>query len=350
MFGQPMAPVTARDAETLALELFNLKVTAHPLAGERDFNFCLVEASGRKLVLKVVHPDESLATIQFQNSALQHIAAHSPDLPVPRVLQPSDNSDSVAVWRTDDCPDRGVQCLSFLEGHSLHLVPGSATQRRNLGAIQARMNQALSGFSHTAENRDVLWDTKRADRLGELSDFVCDPTIRNLAKQATERFTSELLPVLPKLRSQVIHNDLNPYNILVSGDTITGIIDFGDIVKSPVVQDLATTCAYQIMRSHDPVQAIVEVATGFHRIEPILAEELAVLPNFICARLALILVIGDHKANRDPGNAPYLLRNREAAAAALARLLKLPEAVSLDRIERELAMYPSSETLGQLAE
>lgn len=323
MLSQPMPRVSTSDAEALARDLFNLHGIAHPLAGERDCNFRLI-ADGRNFVLKVIHPDEDLAIIHFQNCALQHIAAHNPRLPVPRVLLPANNDDNIAVWRTDDYPDRGVQCLTFLEGHSLDLAPGSATQRRNLGIIQAQMNRALSNFCHPAETREILWDTKHADKLYGLCCAVNNMDIRVLATQAIDRFTSNVLPILPKLRSQIIHNDLNPHNVLVTGDTIVGIIDFGDIVKSPLVQDLATSCAYQIMGYDDPLKIISEVVAGFHEAEPIYSEELEVLIDFVCARLALILVIGDQKANRDPSNARYLLRNRAAAATALDRILSIP--------------------------
>ena len=59
------------------------------------------------------------------------------------------------------------------------------------------------------------------------------------------------------LRKSFIHNDVNDNNIIISEKLISadvkGIIDFGDTVKSQIINDLAVTCTYAIMNCHNPL-------------------------------------------------------------------------------------------------
>jgi Ser/Thr protein kinase RdoA (MazF antagonist) len=62
-------------------------------------------------------------------------------------------------------------------------------------------------------------------------------------------FMQQVQPRLGGLRHQVIHNDLNPYNVLVDPQdhiTTVGLIDFGDMVQAPLINELAVACSYQL--------------------------------------------------------------------------------------------------------
>ena len=68
-----------------------------------------------------------------------------------------------------------------------------------------------------------------------------------MPERLLEGFERHAVPLLRGLRRQVIHNDFNPHNVLadaVDDTRIAGVIDFGDMVHAPLVQDLATACAY----------------------------------------------------------------------------------------------------------
>ena len=63
--------------------------------------------------------------------------------------------------------------------------------------------------------------------------------------------TSTLGRCWPACRARAIHDDLNDYNVLVAGSVasadgarVTGIVDFGDMVHSYRVADLAIAGAY----------------------------------------------------------------------------------------------------------
>ncbi|MBN8941264.1 MAG: phosphotransferase [Rhizobiales bacterium] len=318
--------VSVEQARSLARDHFGLDVTVRPLTGERDRNFHLTDIRRRAYVLKVVHPAEDRAVTDFQSQALLHVASVDPGLATPRIIRPRGSHFGDVAWRVPGQPDRRVRCLTYLEGRPLHLTERSTAQRRNLGTFLGRLDRALAGFRHPAENHDLLWDLKRANRVRGLLAEIPDAERRALPERALDRFAAHVLPVLPDLRSQVVHNDFNPHNVLAGAtddDEIAGVIDFGDMVRSPLIQDLATACAYQLTPDGHPLQGVADMAAAFHAIYPLLPEEIAVLPELVATRLALTIAISSWRAARHPDNADYILRNQAAAWTGLARLDEL---------------------------
>ena len=55
-----------------------------------------------------------------------------------------------------------------------------------------------------------------------------------------------------RMRGQIIHGDVHPYNVLVgAGGQVTGIIDFGDMVHGPLILDLANAAGDFLTPSAD---------------------------------------------------------------------------------------------------
>jgi len=319
-------PAGIDDIEALARTGFGLDVRAVPLTGERDRNFHLVDRDRRNFVLKVIHPAEAPEVTDLQSRLLLHLAAAAPDLAVPRLVLPTDGGGLEFIWAKDDQPARRVRCLTYLAGRPLHQVAGSFAQRRNLGAFLARLNLALADFRHPADGHDLLWDIKSAPRARALLADLAHPQKRALAAAALDRFDEEVTPMLPSLRAQVIHNDFNPHNVLAdagSDDVIAGVIDFGDVVRSPLVQDLAVAAAYQIGADGHPLQGAADMAAGFHALYPLRPEEIDLLPDMIAARLVLTIAVSSWRAVRHPDNADYILRNQASAWSGLQRLQEI---------------------------
>lgn len=113
----------------------------------------------------------------------------------------------------------------------------------------ARLDIALSGFDHPAGALQLPWDIQRADSARGLLVDVADDARRALVHGALDRFEHDAKPVLHALPTQPIHNDFNSYNLLVDAndtDRIAAVLDFGDMVRAPTVDDLAVAAAYQI--------------------------------------------------------------------------------------------------------
>lgn len=318
------------EAEELARDLYGISATAGELTGERDRNFHLKAADGAHYVLKISNAAEDRLVTNFQTQALLHVEAVDPGLPVPRVLRTLDGEVEHLVERPGAEP-RLVRVLTYLHGQPLHAVPRTPAQRRNLGDCLARLDLALRGFFHPAAGHELMWDIKHASQVRPLLVHIPEDDRRALAERTLDAFEQNALPVLPRLRAQVIHNDLNPHNVLVrpdAPDEVAGIIDFGDMVHAPLINDLAVAAAYQTAEGDHPLASIAEFVAAYHARLPLEPAEIDVLFDLIATRMLLTVAITGWRAARYPENRTYILRNNPQAWAGLARLTELsrPEA------------------------
>lgn len=327
----------ARAAELA--RLWGLSGRLKRLTGERDTNFRLDEADGGQWVLKISHPEEAPSVGAFQAEALIHVVATDPGLPVPRVRRTLDGQPwhLLAAAQTPDGHPRLVRVVSWLEGVPVASRPQGPASRAALGRVMARLDRALAGFSHPGQDHDLVWDLSRAHELRDRLGHVTDPDLRRLTSDVLEAHAADWGPRAAGMRRQVIHNDMNPHNILMdeaAEDRLAGIIDFGDMVAAPLVNELGVALSYQPVDGAHPLAAAGEVLAAYHALYPLTAEEFAVLPGLIRTRMAATVATSHWLASIRPENRDYLLRNMPRAAAGLARLARLPEAEAAAYLRR----------------
>lgn len=244
------------------------------LETERDDTFRF-DVDGAEFVFKVAHPGDDPAVIDLQVAALVHAAAVDPGLPLQRVVAASDGRSSVSVG------GRVARVFEWMPGT---LATGSVPTHRQLramGRMLGRLSLALRDFEHGASGRELAWDLQRLPALRDLA--VDKPAILEIV----DRFEAEVLPVLERMPQQVVHNDFHPGNLLVDASSdayVTGILDFGDVVRTARVADLGVALAYLPMGS-SPSENALPFLDGFESVVPLLPEERAVLPHLVAARL-----------------------------------------------------------------
>ena len=301
------------------------------LTGERDRNYRLQSsADGARYMLKVSHPAESPLVADFQTRALMHIAGVDPGLPVQRIVPTLDGEASFAADPGDGQP-RVVRLFSYLPGLPLPDAPRTPAQRLNIARMLARLDRAMQGFRHPAGALELPWDIQRADGVRGLLVHIADQERRALATRALDRFEHATKRVLPMLRRQPIHNDFNIYNLLVDPsdtDRIAGILDFGDMVHAPLIDDLAVAAAYQMGTGDDALADIVPFVAAYHAVLALQTAEIESLFSLITARLVMVVAISGWRAARHPENAPYLLRNNPISWARLAACDRIGDAAA----------------------
>jgi Ser/Thr protein kinase RdoA (MazF antagonist) len=294
------------------------EVTA--LRGERDTNFLVAVDGVASHVLRIANVAEPRVVGDFRAQALRHVECSAPALPVPRVRPTRDG----ALGFDLDGPDgtRLGQLVSYLLGTPVASIGDGTRQRRHLGEVAARMALAFRGFDHPGARHALLWDIGQAAQAARCVRYTTQPDQRAMVDGALRGFVDRVVPALGDLRAQVIHNDLNPHNILVSddGEQVVGIIDFGDIVHSALANDVAVACSYLVGQADDPLAPICDFLAAYCRVLPLVEQELALLPDLIMTRLALTIVITNWRAQLDPDNASYILRNQQGAIQGLRHL------------------------------
>ncbi|SIQ85565.1 hydroxylysine kinase /5-phosphonooxy-L-lysine phospho-lyase apoenzyme [Rhizobium sp. RU33A] len=275
--------------------LYGLVGTLGRLGGEREQNFRLTAADGRQFVVKVASVDEPTESLEFQLGALDHVAAVDPGFPVPRVMRTLSGAPMASITN-----ERGeahvLRVLTFLPGKTL--LDGinaegkrlSADELVALGAMSGRLARALQGFYSRGAPKTMPWDLKNAPLLLAGLLHYMPERVSSIIADLLPALSETLTESLPKLRAQIIYNDFHESNVITAFDpsfSIAGVIDFGDMVFGPLVQDLAVTIASLIHWSSDPVFAAGCLVRGYQRFMPLEAADLAVLRDLVLARLML---------------------------------------------------------------
>lgn len=308
----------------MARRAFGIAGLADALASERDQNFRITTADGTAFVLKIANATEREEVLEFQDAALDHLAARHVGLAVPRVCRTS-SGDVIVRVPGHSGRSHLVRLLTWVPGDVLAAVkPHTEALLVSLGRRVGEANLAFQGFSHPAMGRALPWDLARMAWIGsELSRFT-QPRRRSIVERILSAFTASVAPRLGGLRQQVIHNDWNDYNVLVAPGRSTdreviGVVDFGDMVHSPVVADLAVACAYAMLDKPDPLAAAAAIVRGFHEALPLTEPEREVLFDLIRARLGISVTMSACQSAAAPGN-DYLLISQQPAWELLERL------------------------------
>jgi Ser/Thr protein kinase RdoA (MazF antagonist) len=288
-------------AREIADDVFGVTATARALPSERDQNFLLTNAAGEKFVLKIANALESRALLEAQNAVLDHLAKQVAFTPRVR----ASSSGELIATRANHF----VRLVTYLPGVPLaEIVPHSPALLRDLGSKLGQMDRALADFDHPAVHRDFHWDLANGNRIiDEYSGLVAE---RDLVLSCRFQPNTDL-------RKSVIHGDANDYNVLVETDRVSGLIDFGDIVYSWTVGNLAVAVAYVVLWKDDPFAAAEHVIEGYRQEFPIYDED--VLWKLVKLRLAMSVCLAAAQLRQRPDN-DYLSISQRAIRETLPRL------------------------------
>jgi len=299
------------------------------LEGERDQNHRVTTADGKSFVLKVAAAGESEGAVDFQIAALRHLERTSPDLPVPRVIASKARNDREWIAAADGTRHM-LRLLSWLPGAPVSQgAPLTVNALRNVAAFQARLARGLRGFFHPHARHFVAWDLQRALLLDPgVQSWVADDA-KALLADFSARAGRDVLPRLPELRAQVVHSDGHADNLLRASpdsDAIAGVIDFGDMVHAPLVQDLAVTLASFARHGEMSLDNAVAQVEAWNAVLPLMDDELEILHDLTLMRLATALALYDFRIHATEGPAPWLTQERPDIVRALTNFLAFDRA------------------------
>jgi len=316
------APRLTQDmAARIVSDLYRIEGATAPLPSERDQNFS-VSGDGGEYVLKIANSEESLRFLELQNQLIQFLSARHTDLEFPRLV-PSVTGETISRIKDERGREHFVRLLSWLDGECLSQIhPHGQRLLASLGHALAQMDAALAEFSHPAAERSFYWDLRHAGMAREFAGLLPDSR-----RPLTDRFFSEWEKVdWSKLRFSVIHNDANDYNILVrasapSGPRVTAILDFGDVVYSATVCNLAIALAYVMLDKPDPIGAAAQVVAAYHETYPLTEAEIEVLFTLAATRLCCSVCLAAKQAREAPAN-HYLNISNAAGLAFVGKTIR----------------------------
>ena len=345
------SPEQARD---LAERLYGLGPSrVSELPSERDQNFLLDRADGRRLVLKIANALEEPAFLEAQDQVLARLA---PEVTFcPQVVAGREGMSLLSVEAPGGARHL-VRLVTYLPGVPLGRVRQPPLELlRDLGRCLGVMDRVLADFDHPACHRDFHWDLTRGVRVvGAHLEKIADAELREAVRRLAEDFDARVSRLLPGLRRSVIHGDANDFNVIVDDGAdltarrrrVVGIIDFGDMVHSYTVGNLAVAAAYVLLDKPDPLSAAAQVVAGYHAEFPLTEAEIAALFGLICLRLCLSACHAADQRQQRPDD-EYLAISQEPVQRTLPKLLRIHPRFAEAVFRRACGLTPcrQSETL-----
>lgn len=285
-------------AQGIAKSHFAIDGEIAVLDGERNPNFLVTSATGR-FILKI-HDQTEVSQIKVQQEVLAKLADLT-NFQTPMTV-PSVSEDLL----TDIGDGKFARLLTWIDGE-LWSQSGELSEdnKVQLGKLIGVVDADLAGVE-TQDFRDVLslpfgWNVLQAEDLLADITSISDLELQAQVQTIFDRAIANSLPKLRSLPHQLIHNDANDNNVVVTNGLVSGLIDFGDIIYAPRICGLAVGCAYQL-DARDPVASIYAIVRGYHEVAPLSPAELEVLFDLICLRVATSIVMAHRQLAADPGN------------------------------------------------
>ena len=300
-------------AAAVADRYFGIRASASPLPSERDQNFLLTNSTGEKFVLKIANALEAPAFLEAQNAVLNHLAKR---VSFCQRLVPATSGEEVVTVRGSNGAMHFARLVHYLSGVPLGEVKLQSNELlRDLGRKLGVLDRALADFDHPAVHRDFHWDLANGNRiLSEYGGLLQDATLRELVAKCRIDFD-------PALRRSVIHGDANDYNVLVDPERmqVVGVLDFGDMVYSYTVGNVAIAIAYVVLDKADPLEAANAVIEGYRSEFPLLDNELEALWPLVLMRLCMSVCLAAYQQRQRPEN-EYLQISQRAIEQNLPRI------------------------------
>jgi len=288
--------------ESLVFSNYGIKVKATQIEGEKDDNF-KVEAKNKSYFFKIYPKKTDEKFVKFQSQLLSHLKDYKKtgnnNLTSFKKTYAtfSDNENEIRFFRMND----------WICGRLWSSVnPISNSLREKLGIENAELLLKLSRTKLNYVRKDFDWDLAnflwiekfyKKINLKKKYQKTIKNTIENLKKKRSK---------FQKLRKHLIHNDLNDNNIIVSENlktpTILGLIDFGDCVRSQLINELAVTCTYGIIKSLTPLESAFHIIKGFNSKIKISEDEIDFLYDLILIRISISIVKSALNEKNNPSN------------------------------------------------
>jgi len=321
------------EAEKIAEQLFGVCGEFRQLPSERDQNYHIRTKNQNEYVLKIANQSEEKEALDFQNLAMAHVTRHkdlfSGGMQVCPDICTTRKGDMIDIVTSAAGNNHYVRMLSYLPGKPFAKVrPHDAALLKSLGLFIGNLDSALNDFDHPGAHRKFHWDLEQAPQVIEnLIGTVWDKDNQAMINKYLTHYQSNTRPKLDRIRQSVIHNDGNNYNVLVVPqgpwqNRVDSLIDYGDMVYTHTINELAIACAYVMMGKADPLSAAKPVVAGYHQAYSLEDIELSVLFDLIVMRLCMSVCHASHQSQMAPDNA-YLQISEKPAWKLLEQLSKI---------------------------
>ena len=336
----PVPAITTEQAAEIAAQHFGVQAHVTALGSQQDANFLLRDHAGVPIgVLKIANPVFSRIELEAQDAASAFIAAGEG-------IRTATNVELVGsspIAQIDGDETLFPRIITYLAGGTLsgdrYLRPA---QIAGLGALAGRSCRALAAFDHPGVDRVMQWDLRHCIRTVEvLAEHIADPGQRKVVEAAAARAWQRVAELADDLPIQVIHSDVTGDNVVCDADGIPdGLIDFGDLVRSWTVGELAVAISSVLCHDGAEPATTLPAIEAFHAIRPLAPAEIEALWPLVVLRAAVLVVSGLQQTAIDTDNT-YAVAGQNQESRIFQRAMQIPMDVMTAQIRNALnATHP----------
>jgi len=307
----------------------------------------------------------SFPRVDMQIQMMKRLHHHQVPSPRPIPLRPAAQRNGHRyIYRTTNNPLKNekestdaqkkvnVHCMSYIEGGVLAADVDQTDMSflQNLGESIGKLSVALRGLEHEASEFEFLWDLQYSLKAEPKVDSIPEADKQMLLRKYFQNFKTILWPLITgnKLRTSLIHGDLNDMNMLCNaqGDCkrIIGFLDFGDSKSSCTVFDVAICAAYFMLNKdkQTALKVMYQILESYHRVNPLTKSEIEAVFVAICSRIMVSALIGYEKILLHPENKEYLSVHSKPAWTFLEQFADSDPVEMAGIIERKLKQCHAS--------
>jgi len=287
------------------------------LNSERDRNFLVIINNKFHYVIKISNSIESKNFLEMQDYVLTSLNKK----PLIKKIIPKKLHRSIKVFKDDNSSLCFVRILNYIEGEIFAKSKKSFTLESSLGSYIGILSKELQNIGHPASFRNFEWDPSNIDWIKNYLNLF-----KNKQKKIINKNLYEYNQFVKKnknnLRFSLTHGDPNNYNLIVSNNQIVGLLDYGDMIYAPTINDLSICLAYALMNKESIYDSLKNIVTNFHNKFPITFEETYSLMSLVKSRLSITVVMAAKQIKKFPNN-KYLTISEKDAWSLLYKLDKI---------------------------
>lgn len=336
----PTPTLPTEEAVALLRDVHGLDVELGSLGSQQDQNFLVRPAGGGEPlgVLKISNPVFNETEIDMQDAAAAAVAKAEPGLRIPEIV--AGPRGPLAGWWETSQGRLHARVISFVPGSTLtgsgYLAPRVVER---LGELAAAVSVALAGETHPAAGRVLQWDLQHAERvIAEIAATEPDAEVRDYCAAATAAALAALHPVAAALPRQLGHFDVTDDNVLRPhgvGTLPDAVIDFGDVIESWAVGEIAVTVSSVLHHDGASYASTLPAIAAFDRRRPLSDDEITALWPLVVLRGVVLVLSGRQQVRLDDAN-DYASGALDREFEILRRAIAVPVEVATARIRHAL--------------
>ncbi len=286
------------------------------LEGYESINYKIECVKGLFVLKKYTFDHEVLELLRSENKILERLSSQKDyDFPTPI----ASNENEFLIIENDSI----FRLLSFVKGSFLGDVEHTPTLLSSFGRFLGQMDKALlNTYNPPLKAKETQWDLQHFSTNYSYLKYIPDPQDKSLVDYFFLQYEENIRPVQHLLRKSIIHNDANDWNVLTKDGHLSGIIDFGDMCHSWLINELVVAITYVMMDKEEPLKVAENVIKAYHEILPLEEREVEVIYYLVAARLCISVCNSAYTKTVKP-NSEYITVSERPAWSLLHKWLSI---------------------------